>query len=346
MLRLRSVLLCAVATLVVCSSAFAGDRFFYHHKGHAYFCVQPPAYQAGCFRVCEDESVIKIGEYPTITTARAEKLCGTDRFVAQPEIPVAPQEIMAQPVPTPADAMEPGPSASDVPAPSTPPAAPVASSECCGGGEEPSTDNCLPLHLTNVCRCYGPATPGPPLPPSHYQGTLKVEVKNGQGFYIAIGKIQGNIKVPQICVSRDESYSFTTRLLTYNCAASLAASDNQHVKDCGFAAPCDPNCAITVCVLKSKDLKCSAECILCPRTGDLTIAIRREQVNGAYVADVLIGTYGKPHFPEYPTTMVLAKAKTQSELNQMLDPKNEIADIDFDAIRSGSQVTDLATVID
>lgn len=310
MLRLRSVLLCAVATLVACSSAFAGDRYFFHSHGKAYFCLQPSSYQEGCFRVCEDESVIRIGEYPTITTARAEKLCGTDGAVAQATIPVAAQEIVAQP------ALPPSPN--DQPTPAGPLQGPAdlphhPNPECCDSEDvPPGTLPCWPhLHASCHCRAEGTTTLAPCTP----QGKLNVHVTAGSSYYLAIFPITGTIPVPQINLSKNEVYLFAQQTLKYDCAKEIAESE--HAAACNFEHPCHDPCVVHTCRVDCRKTQCEARCVLAPQTGPLVLAIRRAGTN--YYVDVFVGKQaaGSP-LATYPSCTMILHDVPLGELNSRL----------------------------
>ncbi|MEM1070841.1 MAG: hypothetical protein AAGI63_18190 [Planctomycetota bacterium] len=63
-----------VAVLVSTNLADAGNRYFYAKDGKAYYCVQPQTYSAGCYIVCDDAKVVRINQYPTITTHHADAM--------------------------------------------------------------------------------------------------------------------------------------------------------------------------------------------------------------------------------------------------------------------------------
>lgn len=175
-------LLCGIS---VCSFSFAGDRYFYRQGQQGYYCDQPPVYRQGCYIVCDRPGIVKIGDYPTITTNEADRHCTT----CSHSVMVSQTTISAV-------------------------------NSCCGT-TLPTSGDCWPS-LVSQCRCN--ANGNPEKAPESVQGSLKVVINPGSSFYEAIIVIQGNVPVPQICVDKSDSYQFGPLTLNYNCAAELQAN--------------------------------------------------------------------------------------------------------------------------
>lgn len=83
----------AVALLLWCSNAHAGNRYFYHCDGQAYYCVQPKVHTPNCYVVCSDSQTVRINGYPTISPSKAEQIissCGTPSPTSDPCKPLCP----------------------------------------------------------------------------------------------------------------------------------------------------------------------------------------------------------------------------------------------------------------
>lgn len=193
----------------------------------------------------------------------------------------------------------------------------------------PTGGDCYP-RLISPCNCPGAPTS---TPISFDYGQPKV-VCDKTYFYDGIGVIKGTIPVPQICVTAKETFKFRPRVLKYDCTdADIASGEGCDGVDCDHANCGDKYCEVKSCEVYCKVENCEKTCKLCPREGELLIAIRK----GGKLADVFIGQPGAAFYPEYPRNLLVLKASSEARVRDKLKNPN----ISFADIISGSTSNDL-----
>lgn len=188
-------------------------------------------------------------------------------------------------------------------------------SACCGSTTPhtvqcgPTTPNCLP-RLAHKCHC---TAPGEPVPITGEQGPLETYC-DAKSFYRGIEEREATVPVPQICVNAHERYNFRPLTLEFDCKDADCPDLKCDFEKCGHDCCVVKTCEVYQCVTD-----CKLECKLLPQEGTVLIAVRRAQVNGKYVADVVIGRAGKMDFGAYPENTVILQAATEAQIRSAIN---------------------------